>query len=120
MTELPDFDRGWIPDEKLRDYLLNPDHRHGRSKHDFLIMHGFSSADWPVLKTTLLAHAGTAKVTLSRVDVWGSTYHAIGPLRSPDGRNPWIRAYWIVRRGDTRPQLTSFIPWPAGAGTRAG
>jgi hypothetical protein len=76
MSGLPHFDSRWIPDEKVRDYLLNPDHRHGKSRHGFLIMFGFSQAAWRTLQAALLDHAGSAHIHLGGAEVWGSTYHA--------------------------------------------
>ncbi len=59
---------------------------------------------------TLMEHGLTASVEPVRTDRWGTTYRALGPIRTPDGRNPEISAYWIIRTDDPRPQLTSVVP----------
>jgi len=107
---LPNADRRWIPDAKILEYLLNSTSPKGKSRHDFLVGCGFSRANWQMLKSALMHHATTSVVRLARQDQWGDTYSATGPLNTPDGRNPSIVAYWIIRADDPRPQLTSVVP----------
>jgi Domain of unknown function (DUF6883) len=107
---LPDFGQGWIQDAKIRHYLLSTDTPKGKSRHDFFTRFGFSTEHWPILKAALLAHVRTADVELCRQDQWGTTFQASGRIATPDGRNPIVIAFWIVRSDDPRPQLTSVVP----------
>jgi hypothetical protein len=109
---LPSEGLRWIPDANVRDYLLNATSAKGRSRLAFLTGFGFSRSGWMVLKAALMDHAMTAAVQQVRLDQWGTTYCATGPMTSPDGRNPRVRAYWIIRRDDGRPQFTSPVPSP--------
>jgi hypothetical protein len=43
--KLPGADRAVIAPGKLRDYLLNPDHKRGGSKAQLLIALGYSADD---------------------------------------------------------------------------
>ncbi|MCK8788062.1 hypothetical protein M0638_27275 [Roseomonas sp. NAR14] len=110
MPGLPNPGLRWIPDAKVRDYLLSSTTEKGRSRLKFFQSHGFSQAGWPVLCDALMAHALTASVEIVRQDQWGITYCATGSIVTPDGRNPVIRAFWIIRPIDPRPQLTSVLP----------
>lgn len=110
LSSLPNQEQRWIPDAKIRDYLLNTDTPKGQSRHKFFVRFGFTRADWTVLKTALMEHAVTARIEGARSDQWGTTWRATGPIVTPDGRNPVITAFWIVRTDDPRPQLTSVVP----------
>jgi hypothetical protein len=109
---LPNVSNRFIPDPKIFSYLLSEHTVKAKSRHDFLIRFGFTKADWPVLKAALMEHVLTAKITVARQDQYGDTYLALGPLTSPDGRNPNVEVYWLIRHDDPRPQLTSLIPRP--------
>ena len=107
---LPDAARRWIPDAKIRGYLLSQATPKARSRHDFFIRFGFAAQHWRTLQAALMAHAAVSPATAVRADAWGTTYALTGPLPTPDGRNPIIIAYWIIRADDPRPQLTSVVP----------
>lgn len=110
MSSPPDLARRWIPDPKIRDYLLSEATPKARLRHDFFIRFGFSREEWRVLQAALMVHAAYAIGEIVRADEWGTTWALTGPLPTPDGRNPRIIAYWIIRADDPRPQLTSVVP----------
>jgi len=107
---LPNYDQRWIPDSKVRDYLLTTTTAKAKSRHDFFIRFGFSGRDWTRLRDALLLHVLAADIEVARQDQWGTTYRASGALATPDRRNPTIVAFWIIRADDPRPQLTSLVP----------
>ena len=114
---LPKAELRWIPDAKVRDFLLNGGTPKGSSRLTFFRSYDFDTSGWPILKNALYRHLDTAKITLSRRDQYGATYAAFGPLETPSGRLAAVDVFWIIRTDDARPQLTTAIP--KGAWTRA-
>jgi hypothetical protein len=55
----------------------------------------------------LLAHAAAHEVALLVSNVYGDKYIIEGPLQTPDGRNPKVRAVWIVNVGTDVPRLVT-------------
>jgi hypothetical protein len=107
MPILPDADRAWIESAKLSGYLLNPRHKDGGPKAVFFIGAGFNPDDVSALSKALLDHAlmYDAKEVATR---FGKRYVVEGPIRTPSGRSPWVRAVWEVDDGP--PRLITAVP----------
>jgi hypothetical protein len=71
---------------KIEDYLLHP--INGRGKAAFFEAFGFSVLRWDELRTALLEHAASGRLTEAVVSPYGTRYIVRGGLRTPDGRNP--------------------------------
>jgi hypothetical protein len=52
-VQLPNIDRAVIPVEKLRDYLLDLDHRKGGSKAALLYRIGYRREEWKQLESDI-------------------------------------------------------------------
>lgn len=100
----------FIPDAKVRDYLLSDAHDKARSRHKFFTAYGFSQAAWPQLQSALLEQLARAVRRLVREDAYGRTFAAVGPIRTPSSQTLIITTFWIVRHDDPCPQLTSALP----------
>jgi hypothetical protein len=107
---LPFVKRAHAPAEKVRDYLLNPSHRTGGPKHAFFVAFGFERARWELLAESLCDHARQHGVAGQVKNKLGVLYVVEGPLSTPDGRNPWVRAVWFIDRGAERPRLATAYP----------
>lgn len=114
MVKLPNAHLALVSDSKLSDYLLSPSHPDGQAKHDFFAQFGFSLSDPDRLRRALLEHALSYELASIEETLFGRRYVIEGPLRSPDGRQPWIRAVWFVDSGNTIPRLVTAYPRPEG------
>ena len=111
MVLLPNIALRWIPEEKIRDYALDLNHREGGSKAKFFIGEcGFTRAGWKVLSDAAYAQPLVGNTKLTNVDGYGQRYEVTGPITAPNGRTYIIRTDWIIRYDDPRPQLTSIKP----------
>lgn len=81
-----------IPMEKMRDYLLNPEHSDGKSKEKYFRLHGISEVH--VLEQTLLAFLRNNRVTKTVQIEYGTKYIVDGPLSATIPSV--VRTVWIV------------------------
>lgn len=107
---LPGIDRADIPAEKLRDYLLNPEHPVGRDKARFFLGLGFRPERWAELHAALLAHAALGEARRLPMGPFGQKYIVHGTLRGPNGRSAALRAVWILRAGAAGPRFVTAYP----------
>src|SRR5688500_616946 len=104
---LPNGERADLGD-KLEQYVLNPNHRHGRHKaRVFEAVLGITLANRDVLADAMLAAARDSDDADSRGDNGhGEQYVLRFPLQTPTGSATVLTA-WIVRHGEDFPRLTT-------------
>ena len=107
---LPGIEIAVIDERKVVDYLLAADHPEGASKAAFFEAHGFQRDKWLALAEALRNHARGHPVTEVSPSLYGTKYAVDGPIRSPDGRMPMVRAIWIVDTGTEFPRLVTAYP----------
>jgi hypothetical protein len=95
--KLPNHELTMVPRAKIVDYLLSDTHRDGRHKAAFFRRFGFVVAEWERLAQALQEHVAEHEVTRIESSLYGQRYVIEGSIRSPDGRNPLIRAVWFVQ-----------------------
>jgi hypothetical protein len=100
----------FVADEKVRDYLLNPQHPDNGGKAGFFTSFGFSLQDWPKLADALRKHAVTHVVTRTRPDPYGMRYEIRGRLESPDRSNPNVWSIWVIDPSNSNPRLVTAYP----------
>ena len=110
--KLPNIENAEVPKAKVVDYLLSPTHRDGRHKAAFFVQFGFEVAHWERLRGALLKHAEDHEVTRTEVSPFGFRYVIEGTVQAPDGRNPQLRAVWIIGTDSTIPRLATAYPLP--------
>ncbi len=110
---LPNAERAVVDPAKVRDYLLSPDHRDGRSKARFFGALGFTRDTWPQLRDALLAIAWAGEAEPADAGVFGQKYVARGIVQGPAGRAATVVTVWIVLRGDDVPRLVTAYPGEA-------
>jgi hypothetical protein len=106
-VKLPNVERAETPKEKITGYLLSITHRDGRHKATFFMAHGFSVEAWETLAKALREHAAENEIAKTEQTPFGTRYIVEGPLKTPDGRNPMVRAVWFVEWGETIPRLAT-------------
>lgn len=106
MAKLPNAEQAIIDARKITAYLLNRAHPFGGAKAAFLEHFGFTAENWEAL----LAHAGDHEIAHQYEARHGQTFEIVGPLATPDGRNPTVRVVWMIRSGETYPRLVTSVP----------
>ena len=99
-----------IAAEKLRDYILSPEHPDGWGKANYLANLGYSRANWRRLAFDLRAQVLPLPATPARASPYGRKYEILAPLRGPNGKTAWIRTIWIVLKGQPRARLVTVLP----------
>ncbi len=96
-----------LPEDKLTRYLLNIAHPKGKA--GFFIGVGFDPSDPDTLASALFHHlfAPTSETNSKPHPLgFGDNIKVVGPLLSPDGRNPNVLAIWLV---DPKTNVGSFV-----------
>lgn len=107
---IPNADRAIIAPEKLRDYLLNPEHRRGSSKAKLLLSLGYSRDAIDRLEADIRTqHLGEPITGTSESD-WGTRYEIRAPIRGPSERVMLFRSVWQIDTGDDTPRFITMYP----------
>ncbi|GIW83194.1 MAG: hypothetical protein KatS3mg105_5001 [Gemmatales bacterium] len=110
--KLPNLENAVVSQEKIVNYLLNPEHPDGAGKAKFFAAQGFRPEDWETLADALRGVAAVNDVVYCKVSSHGSKYVVDGPMETPAGRSPWplVRTVWIIDEGTTLPRLVTAYP----------
>jgi Domain of unknown function (DUF6883) len=109
-VKLPNGDRADLS-TKLSDYVLNPEHRHGRHKaRVFASSLGITRQNQQLLADALRkAATDSTDVTSMGDQGFGEIFEIRFPLATDRGQATVLSA-WIIRRGEDFPRLvTCFI-----------
>ena len=107
---LPGADRAVIPAEKLRDYLLSPQHARGSSKAVFFAALGYTRDNWMALEQALREQHLTLDAKEVELTEWGRMFAIVGPLTRPSGEQAAIISIWIIRSGEATPRFVTAYP----------
>jgi hypothetical protein len=108
--KLPNADNAIIAPEKLRDYLLNPEHRRGRSKAKMLLSMGYRTDHWQQLEMDLRRQHLLADIDTSETNDYGTTYIIVAELAGPNGDDYPFRSVWQIDFGTDLPRLITMYP----------
>jgi hypothetical protein len=108
--KLPSPDEAEVPRAKIVLYLLNPNHRSGKSKARFFLHHGFTVEQWMQLAEALRSHARENEISKRERTPLGERVVIEGPMRLPDGQIASIRSIWFVEAGERIPRLATAYP----------
>jgi len=109
--KVPNADNAIIATEKLRDYLLNPEHRRGRSKAKKLLSMGYQTDLWQQLETDLRQqHLFSADIDTSDTNEYGIAYTIVAVLSGPNGDTALFRSVWQIDVGKDQPRLITMYP----------
>jgi hypothetical protein len=107
---LPNGQLAAIELEKVRDYLLSPEHPVGRFKARFFGALGYRRSDWPQLQRDLLMHATSGVAEPGRPSPYGQKYEVRGRLRTPSGALVGMVTVWIILNGEASPRFVTAFP----------
>ena len=107
---VPNAQYAWVAPGKITDYLLSTASSHSRGKAGFFSRFGFESDRWEVLADALRSHCVQNDVAEVEETVYGTQYVIVGPIDTPDGRNPVIRTVWQVDHGADYPRFITARP----------
>lgn len=99
-----------IRNNKLVDYLLDLSHPRGGSKARFFLAFGFSRDRPMELADALAGHVLAAPGRRQGTVDDGPTKLVFeGPIRAPNGREPWVRSVWQLE-ADGIARLVTVVP----------
>ena len=107
---LPNAGIAIVEERKINGYLLSPEHPRGAAKAAFFARFGFLPIEWTVLRDALIEHANSNMIYERASTPFGDVFEVNGRIKSPDGRNPWVRVVWFIRTGEEIPRLVTAIP----------
>ena len=108
--KLPFVDEAEVPRAKIVDYLLDPNHRSGKSKARFFRGHGYAIERWEELAEVLRRHARENEVAKQEATPLGVRQVVEGPLALKDGVIAGIRSVWFIESGERVPRLATAYP----------
>jgi len=107
--KLPSADRAIVSEQKLVEYLLNPNHPRGRGKDQFFLRLGFRREQAEILRQALVRVAATADMTETS-GMFGRKFVGAAELETPSGRTALVVTVWILPDGAPPPQLVTAYP----------
>jgi len=107
---LPNGHLAAIEVEKVRDYLLSPEHPVGRFKARFFRALGYSRNGWSQLKSDVVALARSGAADPGRPSPHGQKYEVRGRLQTPSGASVGIVTVWIILNGEESPRFVTAFP----------
>ena len=108
--KIPQFQQSVVTKAKVLGYLLSPTHPDGCGKALWFARFGFNAENWRVLAEALRQHGQRQEIESIEDSPFGKRYTKVGPLASPDGRDPTIRSVWFVKPGSSIPRLVTAYP----------
>ena len=107
-TRLPYYEHATIPEEKLRGYVLNPEHPVGRHKaRVFASTLGIYQQDWRYLNDQILEGLPVSDATRVELDTpWGPRWEVPVMVEGRNARRAYVLTFWLIRPGGY-PQLTT-------------
>lgn len=108
MTPLPNADQALVDPVKLRDYVLSPEHEHGRHKaRVFASALGIGRDDWEYLRDQIADKITSAEVSEIRTGRYGVRYSVAMLIEGLNGETHEVTTGWIIEEEDTAPRLTT-------------
>jgi len=108
--KLPLVNEAEVPRAKIVLYLLDPNHRSGKSKARFFAGHGYGAERWQLLAEALRRHASENEVVKQETTPLGVRLVVEGPLILCDGVVALIRSVWFIESGERVPRLATAYP----------
>jgi len=106
---IPNASEATAATEKVRDYLLNPEHPDGGSKAAWFQSLGYARDRWEDLASDLLALAATCDQVATVRTPYGVKYVVKGQIGRKPHRAAGVLAVWIVEAGRP-PRLVTAYP----------
>ena len=107
--KLPNVEQAEVPPEKLRGYLLSPNHPVGRFKARFFQSLGYNLDNWEELSGFLLDIARTGEVE-EVSSPYGRKFRIIAELASVAGEEVTVVTIWILSSNTAAPRFVTAYP----------
>jgi hypothetical protein len=107
---LPDFEKAFIPKQKISDYLLSETHAVGKAKARYFRSIGYTEKHADQLTEDLLMIAKSEKVIGEIISPYGTKYLIDGEMATPLGIKARLRTVWVVESHDKRPRFVTAYP----------
>jgi hypothetical protein len=108
--KLPLIHEAEVPRAKIVLYLLDLNHRSGKSKARFFAGHGYVAERWEELAEGLRNHARENDVVKQEPTPLGLRMVVEGPLTLRDGIVAQFRSVWFIESGERVPRLATAYP----------
>jgi len=109
-VKLPSANEAEVPRAKIAHYLLDPNHRAGKSKARFFLSHGFTVERWQELADALRRHVRENDIANQERTPLGERFVVEGSMPLPDGGVASVRSIWFVESGEQVPRLATAYP----------
>ena len=107
---LPNGQKAFVDERKIREYLLSPSQPVGRFKAKFFASIGFNREGWPGFVVELQRFAAEGEAELIEEGEYGRKYVIRGRIAGPGARPADVDSIWIIRAGDDTPRLVTVYP----------
>ena len=109
--KVPYIDEAEVPRAKIVLYLLNPEHRAGRSKARFFSGHGYAPERWEEMVGGLAdPRVGRTKLPNRKRRRWAFAWSWKDLLALGDGVVAEIRSVWFIESGERLARLATAYP----------
>ena len=108
--KLPNQENAYVPEAKLKDYLLDLNHPEGGSKAKFLRKLGYDDSKLELLTNDLVDIARTEEIMAVSFKGGATSYVIEGLLNGPAGTSALFRTVWRTTPEDARPRLITGYP----------
>lgn len=107
---LPNFEKAYVPEQKLKAYLLSETHAIGRAKARFFRRLGYAETNADQLADALLAIVKSEEVGEEVSTNFGTKYIVDGDILTPGGTAVRLRTVWVIEPHDDRPRFVTAYP----------
>lgn len=115
IVKLPLANQAEVPKAKIVLYLLNPEHRRGKSKARFFVSRGFNVEHWEDMAGALRRHAAENEIAKEETTPLGVRVVVEGGMAMSDGTVAEVRSIWFIEHGEPIPRLVTAYPLPKKA-----
>jgi hypothetical protein len=107
---LPNSEKAYVPDQKLKAYLLSETHAIGRAKAKYFRGLGDTESNAEQLADALLAIVKSEEVREKVTTDYGTKYIVDGDILTPGGTGVRLRTVWVIEPHDDRPRFVTAYP----------
>jgi len=107
---VPNYQKGYVSQNKLEKYLLSETHSVGKAKSKFFHRIGFTKANTDILRSELLQLLSKNDYREAISTEFGIKYVVEGTLDAPFQSQIKLRTIWIIDEGQEIPRFITAYP----------
>jgi hypothetical protein len=105
---IPNYEKAFIPPEKLEKYALDPTHPIGRHKAIvFKSALGIDQSNWQLLAQAILNELPYYDAGKGTSGPWGTKYNVVLGISGPNGNSVDVMTVWIIKSDADYPSLVT-------------